>query len=70
MFSPAISEIEPSDHPLGPGEIFAIYAKGQTVHDHNFYRHDEVKYHGSIFFFLLCVIEVILFMAGKYILFL
>lgn len=24
------SEIEPTDHPLGPGRIFTIWAKGQT----------------------------------------
>ncbi|CAG9539280.1 unnamed protein product [Cercopithifilaria johnstoni] len=63
MFRRRIAEIEPSDHPLGPGKIFVIYAKGQTmesyshavkkaldqgpVRDHNFYRHDEVKYHGN-----------------------
>uniref|UniRef100_A0A0R3RSH7 EGF-like domain-containing protein n=1 Tax=Elaeophora elaphi TaxID=1147741 RepID=A0A0R3RSH7_9BILA len=63
MFRRRIAEIEPSDHPLGPGEIFVIYAKGQmmgsyshaiksaldqgSVKDHNFYRHDEVKYHGN-----------------------
>ncbi|KAH7729451.1 DOMON domain-containing protein [Aphelenchoides avenae] len=29
-FRRGIREIEPSDHPLGPGKIFAIYAKGQT----------------------------------------
>lgn len=55
--------MESSDHPLGPGEIFVIYAKGQTMDshshkdkvaldvgpfsDHHFYTNDEVKYHGS-----------------------
>lgn len=24
------SEIEPTDHPLGPGRVFTIWAKGQT----------------------------------------
>ncbi|EJD75614.1 DOMON domain-containing protein [Loa loa] len=63
MFRRRIAEIEPSDHPLGPGEIFVIYAKGQTmgsyshavksaldqgpISDYNFYKHDEVKYHGN-----------------------
>uniref|UniRef100_A0AAF5Q5F2 DOMON domain-containing protein n=1 Tax=Wuchereria bancrofti TaxID=6293 RepID=A0AAF5Q5F2_WUCBA len=63
MFRRRIAEIEPSDHPLGPGEIFVIYAKGQMmgsyshavksaldqgpISDHNFYRQDEVKYHGN-----------------------
>ncbi|VDN86223.1 unnamed protein product, partial [Brugia pahangi] len=31
MFRRRIAEIEPSDHPLGPGEIFVIYAKGQMM---------------------------------------
>ncbi|KAI1715744.1 SGS domain-containing protein [Ditylenchus destructor] len=30
MFRRMIREIEPTDHPLGPGKIFVIYAKGQT----------------------------------------
>ncbi|VDN00180.1 unnamed protein product, partial [Onchocerca ochengi] len=63
MFRRMIAEIEPSDHPLGPGKIFVIYAKGQKmgsyshsvksaleqgpINDHNFYTQDEVKYHGS-----------------------
>ncbi|KAM3720100.1 Tenascin [Dirofilaria immitis] len=63
MFRRRIAEIEPSDHPLGPGKIFVIYAKGQMtgfyshsvksalekgpVNDYNFYRQDEVKYHGN-----------------------
>ncbi|VDN03274.1 unnamed protein product [Thelazia callipaeda] len=63
MFRRRIAEIEPSDHPLGPGKIFVIYAKGQTsgnyshsiktalengsVGDYEFYKDDQVKYHGS-----------------------
>ncbi|VDK52652.1 unnamed protein product [Gongylonema pulchrum] len=59
-------EIEPSDHPLGPGKIFVIYAKGQTtghhshavksaleqgpVKNHDFYKRDQVKYHGCKFY--------------------
>lgn len=58
------TEIEPSDHPLGPGKIFMIYAKGQTAgsyehsvksglesgkhKDTDFYRRDQLKYHGSM----------------------
>uniref|UniRef100_A0A915PL06 EGF-like domain-containing protein n=1 Tax=Setaria digitata TaxID=48799 RepID=A0A915PL06_9BILA len=60
MFRRRIAEIEPSDHPLGPGEIFVIYAKGQSsartakstsdknfINNNNFYKYDEVKYHGN-----------------------
>lgn len=63
MFRRRIAEIEPSDHPLGPGKIFVIYAKGQTsgdyshavksaleegqFMDHDFYKDDQVKYHGN-----------------------
>uniref|UniRef100_A0A0N5ADL1 EGF-like domain-containing protein n=1 Tax=Syphacia muris TaxID=451379 RepID=A0A0N5ADL1_9BILA len=66
MFRREISEIEPSDHPLGPGKIFVIYAKGQEsmtgdipknnhsksdLHQH--YRNDELNYHGSSLIYLL-----------------
>ncbi|VDK17311.1 unnamed protein product [Anisakis simplex] len=63
MFRRSIAEIEPSDHPLGPGELFVIYAKGQTSEsfshypksaletgnysDHDFYKIDQLRYHGS-----------------------
>lgn len=30
-----ILEIEPTDHPLGPGAIFLIYAKGQTAGEYH-----------------------------------
>ena len=39
MFRRNIREIEPSDHPLGPGKISGIYAKGLN-------NEDEFVYHG------------------------
>ncbi|VDM38295.1 unnamed protein product [Toxocara canis] len=63
MFRRRIAEIEPSDHPLGPGKLFVIYAKGQTsdginnvphlaadagnFSNHDFYRSDQLRYHGA-----------------------
>ena len=40
MFRRNIREIEPSDHPLGPGKIHGIYAKSSEASD-------EIRYHGS-----------------------
>uniref|UniRef100_A0A1I7YK48 EGF-like domain-containing protein n=1 Tax=Steinernema glaseri TaxID=37863 RepID=A0A1I7YK48_9BILA len=64
MFRRKIAEIEPSDHPLGPDKMFVIWAKGQEpnqyrhsvksaietgkIKDKDFYRVDQLKYHGSI----------------------
>uniref|UniRef100_A0A0M3HYW6 EGF-like domain-containing protein n=1 Tax=Ascaris lumbricoides TaxID=6252 RepID=A0A0M3HYW6_ASCLU len=60
MFRRRIAEIEPSDHPLGPGKLFVIYAKGQTsdalmhvsksgnFRDENFYKSDQLRYHGTV----------------------
>ncbi|TMS34614.1 hypothetical protein L596_002167 [Steinernema carpocapsae] len=63
-FRRKIAEIEPSDHPLGPDKMFVIWAKGQEpnqyrhsvksaietgkIKDKDFYRVDQLKYHGSI----------------------
>ncbi|XGW10304.1 hypothetical protein V3C99_012077 [Haemonchus contortus] len=62
MFRRSVKEIEPTDHPLGPGRMFVVWAKGQQqdayVHrvpsalEHSnlkvpFYVDDIVKYHGS-----------------------
>uniref|UniRef100_A0A1I8BN16 EGF-like domain-containing protein n=2 Tax=Meloidogyne hapla TaxID=6305 RepID=A0A1I8BN16_MELHA len=51
MFRRLISEIEPTDHPLGPGNIFVLYAKGQLGigRDGNLEKLDDQqwKYHGS-----------------------
>ena len=47
------SEIEPTDHPLGPGQIFGIYAKGQDLDvGGELYKKDQLKYHGSTGHFL------------------
>jgi hypothetical protein len=56
-------EIEPSDHPLGPGKLFVIHAKGQKQGSYkhtapsalekkqtskpDFYRNDQWRYHGA-----------------------
>uniref|UniRef100_A0A915ASJ0 DOMON domain-containing protein n=1 Tax=Parascaris univalens TaxID=6257 RepID=A0A915ASJ0_PARUN len=60
MFRRRIAEIEPSDHPLGPGKLFVIYAKGQTgdvlmhvsksgdFREENFYKSDQLRYHGTV----------------------
>ncbi|KAI6200373.1 hypothetical protein M3Y96_00726900 [Aphelenchoides besseyi] len=63
MFRRGIREIEPSDHPLGPGKIVVIHAKGQHQNHYkhltpsaleknhtknaNFYKADQWRYHGS-----------------------
>ncbi|CAD5226256.1 unnamed protein product [Bursaphelenchus xylophilus] len=63
MFRRGIREIEPSDHPLGPGEMHFIHAKGQqqgsykhftpsaleknNVSVKDFYKDDQWRYHGS-----------------------
>ncbi|VDO45951.1 unnamed protein product [Haemonchus placei] len=62
MFRRSIKEIEPTDHPLGPGRLFVVWAKGQqqdayfhrapSALEHSnlkvpFYEDDIVKYHGS-----------------------
>ncbi|CAD5219518.1 unnamed protein product [Bursaphelenchus okinawaensis] len=63
MFRRGIREIEPSDHPFGPGLIHLIHAKGQDqgsykhftpsaleknkVKVKNFYKNDQWRYHGS-----------------------
>ncbi|KAJ1354311.1 hypothetical protein KIN20_011200 [Parelaphostrongylus tenuis] len=62
MFRRPMQEIEPTDHPLGPGQLFVVYAKGQKqgAYSHDapsalevshpdviFYMDDILKYHGS-----------------------
>ncbi|KAI6175877.1 DOMON domain-containing protein [Aphelenchoides bicaudatus] len=63
MFRRGIREIEPTDHPLGPGKVFVIHAKGQTQGSYshiapsalekkqtakpNFYKNDQWRYHGA-----------------------
>ncbi|KAK6026603.1 hypothetical protein OSTOST_07411, partial [Ostertagia ostertagi] len=57
-----LTEIEPTDHPLGPGRMFVVWAKGQDqgAYAHGapsaleasnskvpFYMDDILKYHGS-----------------------
>ncbi|KAI6214090.1 hypothetical protein M3Y94_00227600 [Aphelenchoides besseyi] len=58
-----LAEIEPSDHPLGPGKIVVIHAKGQHQNHYkhltpsaleknhtknpDFYKADQWRYHGS-----------------------
>ncbi|VDP00877.1 unnamed protein product, partial [Heligmosomoides polygyrus] len=64
MFRRPIQEIEPTDHPLGPGRMFVVWAKGQQqdAYAHGapsalersnskapFYTDDILKYHGSDF---------------------
>lgn len=66
MFRRGIREIEPSDHPLGPGQMHVIHAKGQTQGSYkhsapsalekkqtvktDFYKNDQWRYHGSMFY--------------------
>uniref|UniRef100_A0A914DDS9 DOMON domain-containing protein n=1 Tax=Acrobeloides nanus TaxID=290746 RepID=A0A914DDS9_9BILA len=48
MFRRNVREIEPTDHPLGPGQVYGIYAKGQDPDvGGNLYKKDQLKYHGS-----------------------
>ncbi|CAI4221745.1 unnamed protein product [Auanema sp. JU1783] len=62
MFRRWMQEIEPTDHPLGPGRQFVIWAKGQAqgAYSHgapsgldgkhsneDFYADDILKYHGN-----------------------
>nr|CAD2190822.1 unnamed protein product [Meloidogyne enterolobii] len=51
MFRRLISEIEPTDHPLGPGKIFLLYAKGESKigRDEKLKSENDYqwKYHGS-----------------------
>ncbi|RCN37772.1 hypothetical protein ANCCAN_16323 [Ancylostoma caninum] len=63
MFRRPIQEIEPTDHPLGPGRMFVVWAKGQQqgAYTHgapsaldapnssstHFYPDDIIKYHGA-----------------------
>ncbi|KAL3114920.1 hypothetical protein niasHT_011356 [Heterodera trifolii] len=49
MFRRMVPEIEPTDHPLGPGELFLIWAKGQPKKpkDKGFYSDGQWKYHGD-----------------------
>uniref|UniRef100_A0A0K0D149 EGF-like domain-containing protein n=1 Tax=Angiostrongylus cantonensis TaxID=6313 RepID=A0A0K0D149_ANGCA len=64
MFRRPMQEIEPTDHPLGPGRLFVVSAKGQQqgAYSHGapsalevahtielFYMDDILKYHGSMF---------------------
>jgi hypothetical protein len=59
---------EETDHPLGPGQLFGIFAKGQTEgerkwivsqafetaanQNRTFYRNDEFTYHGYLLKFI------------------
>jgi hypothetical protein len=61
------------DHPLGPGKVFVIHAKGQKqgayshvapsaleknqVTKREFYKNDQWRYHGSEFLLFSIVIE-------------
>uniref|UniRef100_A0A914ID37 EGF-like domain-containing protein n=1 Tax=Globodera rostochiensis TaxID=31243 RepID=A0A914ID37_GLORO len=49
MFRRMVPEIEPTDHPLGPGKLFLIWAKGQSKKhkDKGFYSDGQWKYHGD-----------------------
>nr|CAD2189886.1 unnamed protein product [Meloidogyne enterolobii] len=51
MLRRLISEIEPTDHPLGPGKIFLLYAKGESKigRDEKYKSENDYqwKYHGS-----------------------
>ncbi|KJH45605.1 hypothetical protein DICVIV_08341 [Dictyocaulus viviparus] len=65
MFRRPMQEIEPTDHPLGPGQMFVVWAKGQQqgAYAHGapsaldvantneaFYPDDILNYHGGTFF--------------------
>ncbi|CAI5440604.1 unnamed protein product [Caenorhabditis angaria] len=41
MFRRDIREIEPTDHPLGPNDLFVLWAKGENMFG------DDFKYHGN-----------------------
>ncbi|VDM57803.1 unnamed protein product [Angiostrongylus costaricensis] len=64
MFRRPMQEIEPTDHPLGPGRLFVVSAKGQQqgAYSHGapsalevahtvelFYMDDILKYHGGMY---------------------
>uniref|UniRef100_A0AC34QB97 Uncharacterized protein n=1 Tax=Panagrolaimus sp. JU765 TaxID=591449 RepID=A0AC34QB97_9BILA len=51
MFRRNIREIEPSDHPLGPGKIFGIYAKSLDGND-DFYYHGSKNRGTTVFEFV------------------